>query len=150
VRVLRAVLLVVALAAVCLGAGWWIRSLDAATRRAEFAGLVDELCDDYHQNVDDLGQPPLAGVPAWADRVRPLTLTLAHELEQMRPPGELAADYRVFLGLVQRQLGLLDAERAAAVARDQKAFDRAGATSHKVHAQETAVANKLGLYVCGH
>jgi hypothetical protein len=135
---------------VCGAVVAWTLSLRGPSARAAFAGEADQLCDDYHRAVLELGSSgSLAGVPALVAREKPLAVGLRQQLELLEPPAGEARDYTGFLALVRRQIELLDAQRAAARAHDQGAFDRAAAASKRVHAAEGRLGKRLGFFVCG-
>jgi hypothetical protein len=128
----------------------WTLSLRDATAQTAFVGHADQICGDYHDAIAELGRPSgMADVPGWAARERPYASTLTAQLALVVPPPKRERDYARFLALVRRQLVLLDAQSAAAQAEHEAAFERVSAESHRVHAQQTKLAKRLGFLVCG-
>lgn len=91
----------------------------------------------------------LPRIAAGYDSSLPVHQRVLVRLKGIKPPPESQEDWSIFLNAFEQRIKLTQKQRAAAEAKDQKAFQAASQQDGQINQQEAQAANALGLEVCG-
>ncbi len=139
-RIAALVLLLATLAACGGGSG---------SDRSDLVKQANAICTTYARAVDKLKAPStMPETAAYAARARSLFATSALKLHALHPDPTDAADYREWLGLVDRALGRVAALERAARAGDEVKINALGDATTRARVKSDALARRLGFTAC--
>jgi hypothetical protein len=117
---------------------------------ADFRKQADAICAKYEQKLNDIGQPTSASeLGDFVDQAVPLIEQGNNDLQKLKPPGELQADWDKAMAIQDENLQKTRDLQDAVHKNDQAAIQNALADLGSNQAESQRLAAKIGLENCG-
>jgi hypothetical protein len=131
--------------AACGGGG------DGRLSTEEFIEQADAICTTANEEQAALGDVPtdMAGLATYLEQQKAIGEKQLESLRGLEPPEELQPQLNEAYGLLDQVVAKLDEGIAAANAGDVEQLTTSGTDAQELSALADAIANEIGLTVCG-